>query len=101
MTLCSVHQLIWIRLSYPDSHCGRRDLISVNEYYFSLNISRDEYLRYYQGQAVSVAVTDSQGRNIRFPANALRPHVLHTGIQGRFRLITDDSNRLQRLERIV
>jgi hypothetical protein len=72
----------------------------VNEYYFSLSISRDEYLRYYQGQAVSVAVTDTHGRNLRFPANALRPHVQHTGIHGRFRLITDDQNRLERLERI-
>ncbi|MEE4296773.1 MAG: DUF2835 domain-containing protein [Wenzhouxiangella sp.] len=72
----------------------------MNEYYFSLSISRDEYLRYYQGQAEAVVVTDSQGRNIRFPANALRSHVQHTGIHGRFRLVTDDLNRLQRLERI-
>ncbi len=75
-------------------------MISVNEYYFSLSISRDDYLRYYQGQAVAVAVTDSQGRSIRFPANALRPHVEHTGIHGSFRLTTDEENRLRTLERI-
>ena len=73
----------------------------MNEYYFSLNISRDEYLRFYQGQAVAVAVTDMHGRNIRFPANALRAHVDHAGIRGRFRLITDEEHRLQRLERIT
>ncbi|NDY96853.1 DUF2835 family protein [Wenzhouxiangella limi] len=72
----------------------------MKEYRFSLSISTDEYLRYYQGQAVAVVVTDSEGRTIRFPANALRAHVNHAGIQGRFRLITDDEHRLQRLERI-
>ena len=72
----------------------------MNEYYFSLSISRDEYLRYYQGQAVAVVVTDMHGRTIRFPANALRTHVDHTGIHGRFRLVTNEENRLQRLERM-
>ena len=72
----------------------------MKEFQFSLHISRDEYLRYYQGQAVAVVVTDKEGRSIRFPANALRTHVDHTGIHGRFRLITDDQHKLQRLERI-
>ncbi|MFP4208978.1 MAG: DUF2835 domain-containing protein [Wenzhouxiangella sp.] len=72
----------------------------MKEYRFSLHISADEYLRYYQGQAVAVVVTDSNGRTIRFPANALRGHVDHSGIHGRFRLITDDDHRLQRLERM-
>ncbi|MEE4637521.1 MAG: DUF2835 domain-containing protein [Wenzhouxiangella sp.] len=72
----------------------------MKEYLFSLNISAEEYLRYYQGQAVAVVVTDSLGRTIRFPANALRSHVGHNGVHGRFRLVTDDDLKLQRLERI-
>ncbi|MFW5816138.1 MAG: DUF2835 domain-containing protein [Wenzhouxiangella sp.] len=72
----------------------------MKEYHFSLHISTDEYLRYYQGQAVAVVVTDSEGRTLRFPAGALRPHVAHNGIHGRFRLVTDDDHRLQRLEKV-
>ena len=72
----------------------------LKEYRFSLRISAEDYLRYYRGEAVSVIATDPHGRTIRFPATALRPYVDYQGVHGRFRLVTDDEHRLQKLERI-
>lgn len=69
-------------------------------YYFDLNISREEYLRYYRGAAVTVRVVDREGRGVRFPASALRSHVTPTGISGSFCLVTDEHHKLVRLERL-
>ncbi|ACL74030.1 DUF2835 domain-containing protein [Thioalkalivibrio sulfidiphilus] len=69
-------------------------------YYFDLHISREEYLRYYQGAATAVRVVDRDGRGVRFPASALRGHVTPTGISGSFCLVTDENHKLLRLERL-
>jgi hypothetical protein len=99
-TSASPQRSIWPKLVASGPGKRRKRSTSLKEYLFSLGISAEEYLRYYQGQAVAVVVTDSLGRTIRFPANALRSHVAHNGVHGRFRLITDDEHKLQRLERI-
>ncbi|MEN8179238.1 MAG: DUF2835 domain-containing protein [Pseudomonadota bacterium] len=67
---------------------------------FSLNLSAERYLSHYQGRAKSVSVVAEDGRRIEFPANALRPFVTKQGVQGRFELLIDDSNRLQGLQRL-
>jgi len=69
-------------------------------YYLDLDISRDAYLRYYQGGAAAVRALDRQGRSLRFPASALRSHVSHEGVRGSFCLVTDEHHRLLRLERL-
>ena len=65
-----------------------------NEYYFELHISGNEYLRYYKGQAQSIVVTALDGRNVKFPATALREFVDELGVHGRFVLETDANNKL-------
>ncbi|MCG5515315.1 MULTISPECIES: DUF2835 domain-containing protein [Ectothiorhodospira] len=72
----------------------------MHHYHFRLDIPRDEFLRYYSGSAASVVASSQEGRTVRFPASALRPHVTHDGVRGRFRLTVDDQFRLQSLERI-
>ncbi|MFW2373594.1 MAG: DUF2835 domain-containing protein [Gammaproteobacteria bacterium] len=62
---------------------------------FSLNISAEQYQRYYQGSARSVIVTTEEGRTLKFPANALQQFVTHDGIQGHFEIRFDDQNKLQ------
>lgn len=69
-------------------------------YFLDLDISRDDYLRYYRGGAASVRAVDREGRTVRFPASALRAHVRHSGVQGRFCLVTDDEHRLLELQRL-
>jgi hypothetical protein len=67
---------------------------------FSLNLSADRYLRFYQGRAKSVSVLADDGRRVEFPANALRPFVTRTGVQGHFEIRIDAHQRLQQIRRI-
>ena len=72
-------------------------LIMTSTIRFSLNLTADSYLRYYQGHAKSVSVVADDGRCVEFPANALRPFVTKQGVQGHFELQVDDNNHLQQL----
>ncbi len=67
---------------------------------FSLNISADRYLSYYQGAAKSVWVETEDGRSLKFPASELQRFVSHDGIHGRFEIIFDGQNKLVSLKRI-
>ena len=53
---------------------------------FALNLSREQFMRYYRGSADAVVARSPDGRTVRFPARLLRPFVSHDGVQGRFRL---------------
>jgi len=67
---------------------------------FRLHISADEYLRYYQGKAHSVAAVGEDGRRVRLPAVKFRPFLDRTGIHGRFRLEFDQNFKFVSLSRI-
>ena len=69
-------------------------------FYFSLQLDRQEYLRYYAGDVNNVQVRSSQGLIIQFPASALKPYVTYHGIQGNFVIKFDDNNKLIALEKI-
>lgn len=76
------------------SQSGARRLI------FSLAISADEILRYYQGAASTVRVVAEDGRRVDFPASRLRPFVGPEGVYGRFELEFDSANKFQALKRL-
>ena len=67
---------------------------------FNLAISSNNYLSYYQGRARSVSGMADDGSRIKFPAEHLRPFVMHDGVQGRFELVFDDNNRFIALRKI-
>lgn len=67
---------------------------------FSLDISQDEFLRYYRGSAHSVLVQAEDGRKIRLPAANLRPFLLEGGIQGRFEITLNDNHSLLDIRRL-
>ncbi len=67
---------------------------------FRLGISRDAFMRYYQGRAHSVFVTALDGRSVSFPASLLRNFVNHDGIQGVFRLYYGRDGKVRRMERV-
>ncbi|BFM06964.1 DUF2835 domain-containing protein [Halioxenophilus aromaticivorans] len=64
----------------------------------ALSISRDEYLKLYQMGRAVVKARATDGRRVQFPAQALRPWVAHSGIQGKFRIYFDQQNRLSKIE---
>ena len=70
------------------------------QFRFNLTLSQQQYLRYYQGSASNVRVTSECGRRLLFPAARLRPFLTHSGISGRFLLITDAGNRFLELKKI-
>ncbi|MCU7800949.1 MAG: DUF2835 domain-containing protein [gamma proteobacterium symbiont of Lucinoma myriamae] len=72
----------------------------MNEIRFRLEISAQEYLRYYQGEVETVRVRTADGRVIDFPANALQKHISQDGISGSFRLVFDDNNKMIDMERV-
>ncbi|WP_235602933.1 DUF2835 family protein [Piscirickettsia litoralis] len=53
---------------------------------FHLNLSREQVMRYYQGQANIVHVEDVYGRRVQFPASLLRHIVDHQGAHGLFEI---------------
>ncbi|MGB2739467.1 MAG: DUF2835 domain-containing protein [Cognaticolwellia sp.] len=69
------------------------------KYYFSLNISSQDYLPYYQGRVHTIIVTTAQGIRLEFPAMHLRSFLTNTGIKGYFCLQTQDQKFLS-LEKI-
>lgn len=67
---------------------------------FSLNLSQEQALRYYQGSVQFVVVTTDNGKRLQFPAEHIRSFIGATGIQGRFSIVFDDDNKLIAINRI-
>jgi hypothetical protein len=72
----------------------------VQRFEFVMRISPEEYLRYYRGEVTAVVAETSSGLTVQFPASRLRPFVTRGGIEGRFLLLCDDSNRCLDLRRL-
>jgi hypothetical protein len=64
------------------------------KYYFSLNISREEFFPYYRGEILSIVVTSNLGTKVQFPAMHLRNHLTSSGISGHFCLETENNKFL-------
>ena len=70
-----------------------------SEVIVSIKISKDEYLKWYQGTVKSVYTIAVDGRSISFPANILRPFVAHDGISGVFAITFDKENKFKDIQR--
>ncbi len=67
----------------------------------NLSISAEEFQRLYEGNVKTVFAHSIDGRRIRFPANILRPFVLHSGVQGTFQIDFDEDNRFSSIARLA
>ncbi len=72
----------------------------IHSYRFSLHISHEVMMRYYQGAARDISVRSDSGQQLRFAARHLRPFLTALGIQGRFLLTTGKDNQFQSLMKI-
>jgi len=72
----------------------------MNEIIVDLRISSEEFLKVYQGPSRVVATRARDGRRVQFPANILRPWLLHDGIRGTFRIRFNDSGKLEDIQRL-
>ncbi|MCG8668948.1 MAG: DUF2835 domain-containing protein [Pseudomonadales bacterium] len=66
----------------------------------SIHITRDEYLKWYQGAAGTVYAQTTAGKSVRFPARILQPFVTHQGVSGTFNIYFDDNNKFKDIRRI-
>lgn len=64
------------------------------KYYFTIKISQEEFLPYYQGKVQNVQVTTVEGIKVQFPAMHLRKYLTSLGVQGYFCLETQDNKFL-------
>lgn len=71
----------------------------ANSLSFSISLTRDQALRYYQGHARFVIVRADNGQRVQFPAEHLRPFIGSDGVHGRFSIEFDSNNKLIGLKR--
>ena len=64
------------------------------KYYFSLNITKNDFLPYYRGEVQWIVVTTNLGTTVKFPAMHLRTHLSSFGISGHFCLETQNNKFL-------
>jgi hypothetical protein len=67
---------------------------------FSLALSSEQYLAYYQGAASKVVVRCTDGQSIQFPARLLTRFVTAQGVQGHFVLACSDDMKGSTLTRV-
>ncbi len=72
----------------------------MNEIRFHIAINAQEYLPYYQGMVSFIRVTTADGKVLQLPAGSLQKFVDQSGVNGSFRVIYDNNNKLVRVERI-
>ncbi len=72
----------------------------MKKMHFSLDISADKYLAYYQGVAKSVKVMTEEGLSLKFPASELQKFVSHEGIKGRFEIVFNAQHKLVSMSRV-
>jgi len=73
---------------------------SMNQVVVDINISAEQYLAHYQRAVKEIIALSRDGRRVRFPSSLLQPYLLHTGIQGSFRICFDAQGKFQRIERL-
>ena len=69
------------------------------ELYFSLNVSYDAFLPYYQGLAEKVEVRDQHGRVLHINGKYFRPFLTPQGIRGKFKLMLNNDGSFKSLNK--
>jgi hypothetical protein len=71
----------------------------MNKVIINVRISNEEYLKQYRLPNCMVNTVSRDGRTIQFPANILKPFLLHNGISGSFCIIFDNKGKFQSINR--
>ena len=72
----------------------------MTEYQFTLHISTEEYLQFYEGLAKSIQVTSHCGKIIQFPAEKMREFILNEGVHGHFVISLDNNNKFLAVKKL-
>ncbi len=71
----------------------------MNKVIIDIKIESDQYLKQYQQPNCMVNTRSRDGRTIQFPANILKPFLLHDGIKGSFCIYFDQRGKFQSISR--
>ena len=71
------------------------------EFEFTLHLSADEYLQFYEGVAKAIQVQSRCGKIIQFPAEKMREFVLKDGVHGAFVIQLDEKNKFSSIRRLT
>lgn len=74
--------------------------IKMTEFDFTLHLSAEEYLQYYEGVATFIQVKSHCGKTIQFPADKMREFVLKDGVHGAFRIQLNDENKFLSIKQL-
>lgn len=66
----------------------------IQELFFTLNISNQEILRYYEGNAQNLIVNLNDGRRVQLPLINFRPYINDLGLNGKFIVKFNEENKL-------
>ena len=73
----------------------------MQTFYFTLTLQYELCEQLYKPGNNTVVMTADNGKRIQLPVSNLRPHVSPIGIQGRFRLMIDENNKVKSFEKIA
>ncbi|WP_299074366.1 DUF2835 family protein [uncultured Paraglaciecola sp.] len=73
----------------------------MQTFYFTLAHKYEFCEQLYYPGINTVVMRAENGKRIQLPVKNLRPHVSPIGINGRFRLIIDDDNKIVSFEKIA
>ena len=65
----------------------------MTKFEFTLHLSAEDYMQYYEGIAKAVQVRSHCGKLIQFSADKVREFVLSDGIHGTFEMRLDENNK--------
>jgi len=72
----------------------------MTKFEFTLNLSAEEYLQYYEGIAIAIQVRSHCGKLIQFSADKMREFVLSDGIHGTFEMRLGENNKFLSVKKI-
>ena len=72
----------------------------MTKFEFTLNLSAEEYLQYYEGIAKAIQVRSHCGKLIQFSADKMREFVLSDGIHGTFEMRLGENNKFLSIKKI-
>lgn len=73
----------------------------MKTYFFTLNASYEKCERLYSVGANSVMLRADSGERVQLPCLNLRPFITRLGLNGRFRLIITQENKVHSFEKIA
>ncbi|MFT5676476.1 MAG: hypothetical protein ACI808_002421 [Paraglaciecola sp.] len=72
----------------------------MHSYYFTLSLSYDNCIHLYQPGKNSVVITSDCGKRVQLPVKNIRPFIERNGLNGRFRLVVNNINKVSSFEKV-